>query len=92
MSVTVNPETLRRADEIGANGLTHLLGQTLEELTGKIEIYRPARRAAGHPGRGTVSLMLHTFVGNCEDQVLDHSLQRHFHSSGLPGPPGPVSA
>jgi natural product biosynthesis luciferase-like monooxygenase protein/FkbM family methyltransferase len=58
-----NPETFRAAGEIGAHVLTHLLGQTLEEVGEKIAVYRAARQAAGHPGEGTVTLMLHTFVG-----------------------------
>jgi natural product biosynthesis luciferase-like monooxygenase protein len=58
-----NPETFEEAGRIGAHVLTHLLGQNLAELTDKIAIYRAARAAAGHEGRGNVSLMLHTFVG-----------------------------
>jgi natural product biosynthesis luciferase-like monooxygenase protein/FkbM family methyltransferase len=57
-------ETFQMAGELGANLLTHLLGQSLEELSEKIEIYRRAWREH-HPqdGEGHVSLMLHTFVG-----------------------------
>ena len=58
-----NPATFEQAGRAGANLLTHLLGQTLEELRDKIRLYRESRQAAGHPGRGVVSLMLHTFVG-----------------------------
>jgi len=57
------PDTFRVAGEIGANLLTHLLGQSLEDLAGKIAAYRTAYREAGHPGKGCVTLMLHTFVG-----------------------------
>ena len=66
-----NPETFREAGAMGANVLTHLLGQTVEELEGKIAVYRQARAAAGYPGRGTVSLMLHTLVGDSDDEVHD---------------------
>ncbi len=55
-------ETFRKAGELGANLLTHLLGQSLEELAAKIRIYRAAR-AEHHEGEGRVALMLHTFVG-----------------------------
>ena len=64
-----NPETFRAAGEIGANLLTHLLGQTREEVAEKIAIYREAWRTAGHRGRGQVTLMLHTFVGPDADEV-----------------------
>ena len=58
------PDTFREAGRIGANVLTHLLGQTLEDLAGKIAIYRKAWHDHGHgPDEGSVTLMLHTFVG-----------------------------
>lgn len=64
-----NPETFRLAGEIGAGVLTHLLGQTFEELAGKCAIYRRAWQEAGHPGRGQIALMLHTFVGPDRQEV-----------------------
>ena len=64
-------ETYRSAGSIGANLLTHLLGQNVEELKEKIAEYRKARREAGHPGDGHVTLMLHTFVGDDDDEVRD---------------------
>jgi natural product biosynthesis luciferase-like monooxygenase protein len=64
-----NPETFATAGRMGANVLTHLLGQTIEELKDKLQAYRQARRDAGHPGEGIVSLMLHTFVGPDEEAV-----------------------
>jgi len=56
---------------MGANVLTHLLGQTVEDLAQKITAYREARAAAGHPGRGLVTLMLHTLVGDDDEEVHD---------------------
>ncbi|MFN0059611.1 MAG: MupA/Atu3671 family FMN-dependent luciferase-like monooxygenase [Planctomycetota bacterium] len=62
VTVAGNPETFQQAGEIGAHLLTHLLGQSVEEVSEKVAIYRKAWQAKGHPGRGTVTLMLHTFV------------------------------
>lgn len=59
-----SPETFRRAGEIGASVLTHLLGQSIEQLTERIAIYRKAWRDHGHSGEGHVALMLHTFVSD----------------------------
>jgi natural product biosynthesis luciferase-like monooxygenase protein len=59
-----NPETFEAAGRVGANLLTHLLGQSIDELAGKIALYRKAWREAGHPGEGKVTLMLHTFVAD----------------------------
>jgi natural product biosynthesis luciferase-like monooxygenase protein len=59
-----NPETWKEAGTIGANVLTHLLGQSIEEVAGKVKIYHQALRAAGHDSaRFSVTLMLHTYVG-----------------------------
>lgn len=71
ITAAANPETFQQAGEMGANLLTHLLGQTVQGLAEKIVIYRKAWEAAGHPGRGTMSLMLHTFVGEDDDEVHD---------------------
>jgi natural product biosynthesis luciferase-like monooxygenase protein len=63
------PETFRMAGAMGAGVLTHLLGQTMEELAGKLAIYREAWRGAGHEGNGHVTLMLHTFIGDDVEEV-----------------------
>ncbi len=64
-----NPETFIAAGRLGARVLTHLLGQTVEELADKLAAYRRAWKEAGHAGEGYVSLMLHTFVGPDDAQV-----------------------
>ncbi|WP_018046117.1 MupA/Atu3671 family FMN-dependent luciferase-like monooxygenase [Methylobacterium sp. 88A] len=66
-----NPDTFVQAGRLGCGVLTHLLGQTLEELADKIRQYRQAWREAGHAGEGHVTLMLHTFVGEDEDAVRE---------------------
>jgi natural product biosynthesis luciferase-like monooxygenase protein len=66
-----NPETFVTAGQLGANVLTHLLGQTVEELAGKLAAYRQAWRDAGHAGEGHVTLMLHTFVGQDAAKVRE---------------------
>lgn len=67
-----NPDTWREAGAIGANVLTHLLGQTVEEVGGKIAIYHAALRAAGRdPADHVVTLMLHSFVGEDRDAVRE---------------------
>jgi natural product biosynthesis luciferase-like monooxygenase protein len=58
-----SPGTFQAAGRIGAGLLTHLLGQTVDDLAGKIDLYRQAWRDAGHPGDGHVALMVHAYVG-----------------------------
>ena len=63
-------ETFRAAGRIGANVLTHLLGQTVYEVARSIAAYRAARADAGRdPTTGVVTLMVHTFVGRDDDSV-----------------------
>jgi natural product biosynthesis luciferase-like monooxygenase protein len=64
-------QTWISAGRIGANVLTHLLGQSIDEVAGKIRLYRQAYRAAGHAGDGSVTLMLHTFVGDDLETVRE---------------------
>jgi phthiocerol/phenolphthiocerol synthesis type-I polyketide synthase D len=60
-----NPQTFIRAGEIGANLLTHVLDQDQDHLAEKIALYRSARSKNGlDPATGTVTVMLHTFVGS----------------------------
>ncbi|EJL23397.1 MupA/Atu3671 family FMN-dependent luciferase-like monooxygenase [Novosphingobium sp. AP12] len=66
-----NADTFREAGRVGANVLTHLLGQSIEEVASKIAAYREAWRAAGHPGEGRATLMLHTFLGESEEAVRE---------------------
>lgn len=63
-------EGFRRAGQAGDNVLTHMMGQTLEELRNKIGIYRQERAKAGHDGPGTVTLLVHTFLAASETAAL----------------------
>ena len=66
-----NPDTFVRAGEMGANVLTHLLGQSIEDVAEMIGLYRKALSDHGHdPKSGRVTLMLHTYLDADLDQVL----------------------
>jgi natural product biosynthesis luciferase-like monooxygenase protein len=65
-----NVDTFVSAGSIGANVLTHLIGQDIDALGAKIRRYREARAAHGFdPVAGKVSLMLHTFLGTDVETV-----------------------
>jgi natural product biosynthesis luciferase-like monooxygenase protein len=67
-----NPETWKEAGQIGANVLTHLLGQSVLEVADKIKIYHTALRAAGHdPSDFKVTVMLHTYLADTRAQAED---------------------
>ena len=67
-----NPQTWKEAGEIGANVLTHLLGQSVDEVAEKIKIYHAALRKAGHdPADFKVTVMLHTYMADTREAAED---------------------
>ncbi|SDW24472.1 MupA/Atu3671 family FMN-dependent luciferase-like monooxygenase [Roseicitreum antarcticum] len=67
-----NPQTWVDAGRMGANVLTHLLGQSVAEVGEKIKAYHQALRDAGHnPADFTVTLMLHSFVARNREHARD---------------------
>jgi natural product biosynthesis luciferase-like monooxygenase protein len=65
------PEMFEKAGELGCHVLTALLTQSLEEVTPKIQLYRDSLARHGHdPRAGKVTMMLHTFIGEDADAVL----------------------
>jgi natural product biosynthesis luciferase-like monooxygenase protein len=64
-----SPDTFAMAGRMGANILTNLLVMSREDLVKNVASYRAAWAAAGHAGRGHVSLMLHTYIGRDEAEV-----------------------
>ncbi|OLP52977.1 siderophore biosynthesis protein [Rhizobium rhizosphaerae] len=80
-------ETFVEAGRRGINVLTALLGETLESLAPKIAAYRQSLEKHGHdPASGTVTIMVHTFLGQDEETVrakvqgpFSHYLKTHYH-------------
>jgi natural product biosynthesis luciferase-like monooxygenase protein len=67
-----HPQTFDSAGRAGANLLTHLIGQDVDTLEEKVRRYRKAREEMGlDPRAGTVTLMLHTFLGTDLDAVRE---------------------
>ena len=72
VTIAGNPATWREAGEIGANVLTHLLGQSIKDVGERIETYHDALRKAGHdPADFTVTLMLHTYISRDRELARD---------------------
>ena len=67
-----NPATWQEAGTNGCNVLTHLLGQSVDEVAEKIKLYHAALREAGHdPDDFTVTLMLHSFLAQTREQARE---------------------
>ena len=65
------PEMFEKAGELGCHVLTALLTQSLEEVTPKIQLYRDSLARHGYDPRSrTVTMMMHTFIGEDPDAVL----------------------
>jgi natural product biosynthesis luciferase-like monooxygenase protein len=65
------PEMFEKAGELGCHVLTALLTQSIEEVTPKIQLYRDALVRHGHdPSSRKVTMMMHTFIGEDPDAVL----------------------
>ena len=71
LTISRNVDTFRKAGELGYNVLTHVENQTLSDLTDNIAVYRDAHAAAGHRGRGTVTVMTHTSIDRDRTLAID---------------------
>jgi natural product biosynthesis luciferase-like monooxygenase protein len=72
LTAASNIKTFEEAGSRGFNVLTALLFQTPSELAEKVDAYRKARAEAGlNPSDGTVTLMVHTFIGNSDQEVRE---------------------
>jgi natural product biosynthesis luciferase-like monooxygenase protein len=69
VTASSDPNTFALAGRLGANVLTNLLVMKTEQLVENVTVYRKAWTDAGHAGAGTVTLMLHTFLGRDVDEV-----------------------
>ncbi|MFC9589042.1 amino acid adenylation domain-containing protein [Streptomyces sp. NPDC056944] len=66
-------QTFEKAGASGANLLTHLFGQSPDDLAEKIKAYRQAREAAGHEGPGQVTVMVHTFMSDDTERAREQA-------------------
>ncbi|GGA81176.1 MupA/Atu3671 family FMN-dependent luciferase-like monooxygenase [Puia dinghuensis] len=67
-----NIETFESAGKIGANVLTHMLGQEIGILEKKISVYRKALINSGHNSEERkIAVMLHTFLGEDLEKVKE---------------------
>jgi natural product biosynthesis luciferase-like monooxygenase protein len=72
VTCATDPALFERTGAGGYNVLTSLLGQALEEALEKIGLYHAAADRAGHARSArTATLMMHTFIGQDADEVLD---------------------
>ncbi|WCR12302.1 LLM class flavin-dependent oxidoreductase [Paracoccus stylophorae] len=71
-----NPQTWKEAGELGAHVLTHLLGQSIDEVGEKIAIYHKALRDSGRdPAKYRVTLMLHSYLAQDRDTAREVARQ-----------------
>ncbi|MDP3718283.1 MAG: amino acid adenylation domain-containing protein [Acidobacteriota bacterium] len=74
LTIVNNPETYRKAGELGVGVLTNLMGQTLDELAANVALYRETLAAHGHdPEAGNVTVLLHTYVRDDSAQAISEA-------------------
>ncbi|MDX1475495.1 MAG: LLM class flavin-dependent oxidoreductase [Reinekea sp.] len=65
-----NPETWKKAGQMGLNVLCSLANHSVEDLVKYIAMYREQRKANGFdPDAGVVSTMVHAYVGESDEAV-----------------------
>lgn len=73
-----SPSTFEAAARARCGVMTAMLGQSLPAMTKNIARYRQTWQDCGHPGRGDVVAMVHTYVSDEPD--LEHVLRPAMHS------------
>ena len=74
ITVAGSEQSFARAGAVGANLLTHLFDQDVDELARKLKLYRDARRGAGlDPQTGQVAVALHTYLASTMDAVIENA-------------------
>ena len=72
VTISGNPETWRRAGEVGANVLTMLGPNPVEKVAPNLEIYHRALEENGHdPEQAILTVMVHAHLGPDEAQVKE---------------------
>lgn len=79
MTAASRPETFATAGKMGFNLLTALLNLDINDLEDRIAAYRAGRSEQGlDPAGGTVTVMLHTFLGDGSDSQVRSIVQDPF--------------
>jgi alkanesulfonate monooxygenase SsuD/methylene tetrahydromethanopterin reductase-like flavin-dependent oxidoreductase (luciferase family) len=65
------PETFPRVAKLGLPIFVGLRGMSIPELSGHLETYRAAWRAAGHPGEGDVCLRIPVYAAPTETAAIE---------------------
>lgn len=72
ITAAYDSETFIKAGKMGANILTHLIGQSIEDLSKKITLYHQTLKNFGYqPEDKTVTLMLHTFIWEDKAKAIE---------------------
>lgn len=70
-TVSGDTDSFVRAGRLGMNLLTHLLGQTANDLKNKIQIYKKSLTSHGYDANSfTVTVMLHTYIAKTDDIAI----------------------
>ncbi|MDE1476886.1 LLM class flavin-dependent oxidoreductase [Xenorhabdus bovienii] len=81
---SLSEDSFVTAGRLGLNILTGMMEHDIDGLTQKIVLYRKARENHGHnPATGKVTVMLHTYIGDNDDDVktlVKAPMMRYLHA------------
>ncbi|MBM4254541.1 MAG: amino acid adenylation domain-containing protein [Deltaproteobacteria bacterium] len=76
LTIVNNPDTYRKAGELGVGVLTNLMGQSLDDLAANIAVYRRALAEHGHdPAAGHVTVLIHTYLAADASEAIETARQ-----------------
>lgn len=84
LTTSGDPATFEAAGTAGTGVLTHLMRQTLSQLTERVARYRERLAAAGSRWPGHVTLMVHTYVAETDQLAVERArppLERYLMSA-----------
>jgi len=74
LTVVNNPDSYQKAGELGMNILTNMMGQSLDDLSRNIAIYKNALASHGHdPQKARITVLIHTYLEEDAAQAIEEA-------------------
>jgi len=72
LTVVNNPDSYRKAGQLGMNILTNMMGQSLADLENNIKIYKEGLASHGYdPEKARITVLIHTYLNEDANQAIE---------------------